>query len=92
MMAGALYLLGTVFGILGGITGGKVFATLISGKPLTGAGMLELAAAESAKLSAGAFFTFMMGISTALFISLKIIALTVILFICWSVAGGVMGV
>jgi hypothetical protein len=33
-----------------------------------------------------------MKFKTALFISLKIIALTVILFICWSVAGGVMGV
>jgi hypothetical protein len=33
-----------------------------------------------------------MKLKTALFISLKIIALTVILFICWSVAGGVIGV
>ena len=33
-----------------------------------------------------------MKLKTVLFISLKIIALTVILFICWSVAGGVMGV
>jgi len=32
-----------------------------------------------------------MKLKTALFISLKIIVLTVILFICWSVAGGVMG-
>lgn len=32
-----------------------------------------------------------MKLRTALFICLKIIALTVILFICWSVAGGVMG-
>lgn len=32
-----------------------------------------------------------MKLKTALFIGLKIIALTVILFICWSVAGGVMG-
>jgi hypothetical protein len=33
-----------------------------------------------------------MKLKTALFIVVKIIALTVILFICWSVAGGVMGV
>lgn len=33
-----------------------------------------------------------MKLKTALFISLKIIALTVILFICWSVAGVVMGI
>lgn len=32
-----------------------------------------------------------MKLKTTLFISLKIIALTVILFICWSVAGGVLG-
>jgi len=32
-----------------------------------------------------------MKLKTTLFISLKIIALTLILFICWSVAGGVMG-
>ena len=32
-----------------------------------------------------------MKLKTALFICLKIIALTVILFICWSVAGGVIG-
>ena len=32
-----------------------------------------------------------MKLKTALFISLKIITLTVILFIFWSVAGGVIG-
>lgn len=63
VMAGTLYLLGTVFGVLGGIVGGKVLGSLISGKPVIGVDMLGLAAAESAKLSAGAFFTFMMGIS-----------------------------
>jgi hypothetical protein len=63
VMAGTLYLLGTVFGVLGGIVGGKVLGSLISGKPVIGVDMLELAAAESAKLSAGAFCTFMMGIS-----------------------------
>jgi hypothetical protein len=33
-----------------------------------------------------------MKLKTALFIGLKILALTVILFICWSVAGAVIGV
>jgi len=32
-----------------------------------------------------------MKLKSTIFIGLKIIALTVILFICWSVAGGVMG-
>lgn len=63
VMAGALYFLGTVFGVLGGIVGGKVLGSLISGNPIIGVDMLGLAAAESAKISAGAFFTFMMGIS-----------------------------
>jgi hypothetical protein len=63
VMAGTLYLLGTVFGVLGGIIGGKVLGSLISGTPLAGVDMLGLAAAESSKLIAGAFFTFMMGIS-----------------------------
>jgi len=63
VMAGTFYLLGTVFGVLGGIVGGKVLGSLISGKAVIGVDMLGLAATESAKLSAGAFFTFMMGIS-----------------------------
>jgi hypothetical protein len=33
-----------------------------------------------------------MKLKNALFITLKIIALTFILFICWSVAGGVLGI
>lgn len=32
-----------------------------------------------------------MKLKTALFISSKIVALTIILFICWSVAGSVIG-
>lgn len=63
VMAGALYLLGTVFGILGGIVGGKVLGSLITGTQIAGVNMLELAASEVAKTSAGAFFTFLMGIS-----------------------------
>jgi len=63
VMAGTFYLLGTVFGVLGGIVGGKVLGSLISGKAVIGVDMLGLAATESAKLTAGAFFTFMMGIS-----------------------------
>jgi hypothetical protein len=63
VMAGSLYILGTAFGIIGGIVGGKVLGSLISGTSLAGVDMLGLAASESAKLSAGAFFTFMMGIS-----------------------------
>lgn len=63
IMAGTLYLLGTVFGVLSVVTGGKVFSTLISGKPLAGVDILGLVAANSSRLTGGAFFILMMGIS-----------------------------
>ncbi len=63
VMAGILYFMGTVFGILGGVVGGKVLASLISGTPLVGEDFLGLVAANSSRLSGGALFTFMMGVS-----------------------------
>ena len=71
-MGGALYILGTVFGIVGGVMGGEVLVSLITGKPLAGVDMLGLVAADSAQLTAGAFFTFMMGIS--------LVAMTIFLY------------
>jgi hypothetical protein len=72
VMAGALYFLGTVFGILGGVIGGKVLTSIISGKPLAGVDMLGLVAANSSQLTGGAFLTLMMGIS--------LVAMTVFLY------------
>lgn len=72
VMAGALYFLGTVFGILGGVVGGEVLTSLISAKPMTGVDMLGLVAASSSQLTGGAFFTLMMGIS--------LVAMTVFLY------------
>jgi hypothetical protein len=72
VMAGALYFLGTVFGVLGGVIGGKVLTSLISGAPLAGVDMLGLVAANSSRLTGGAFFTLMMGIS--------LVAMTVFLY------------
>jgi len=63
VMTGTLYFLGTVFGILGGVIGGKVLTSLITGKPLVGVDLLGLVAADSSRLTVGAFLTFMMGIS-----------------------------
>ncbi|MBL8080289.1 MAG: DUF4386 domain-containing protein [Anaerolineales bacterium] len=63
IMAGALYFMGTVFGIVGGIIGGEVLTSLISGTPLAGVDMLGLVDANSSRLTGGAFFTLMMGIS-----------------------------
>jgi hypothetical protein len=63
VMTGVLYFLGTAFGVSGGIIGGEVLQSLITGKPLVGEDVLSLAAANSSQLTLGAFLTFMMGIS-----------------------------
>jgi hypothetical protein len=71
-MAGALYFLGTAFGVLGGVIGGEVLTSIISGKPLAGMDMLGLVAANSSRLTGGAFFTLMMGSS--------LVAMTIFLY------------
>jgi hypothetical protein len=55
VMAGVLYILGTVFGILGAVIGGEVFISLMSSKPLAGVDMLGLVAANSSQLAGGHF-------------------------------------
>jgi len=72
VMTGALYFLGTVFGVLGGVIGGEVLTSLITNKPLAGVDMLGLVAADSSRLTVGAFLTLMMGIS--------LVAMTVFLY------------
>jgi hypothetical protein len=72
VMAGALYFLGTVFGVLGGVVGGEVFTSLISSKPLAGVDMLGLVAANSSQITGGAFLALMMGIS--------LVAMTIFLY------------
>jgi len=72
VMTGILYFLGTVFGVSGGLIGGEVLTSIISGKPLTGVDMLGIVAANSSRLTWGAFLTFMMGIS--------LVAMTVFLY------------
>ncbi len=72
VMVGALYFLGTVFGVLGAVIGGEVLTSIISGKPLAGVDILGLVAANSSRLTGGAFFTLMMGIS--------LVAMTVFLY------------
>ena len=63
VMAGALYLLGTVFGVLSVVIGGEVLVSITSGQPLTGVDVLSLVAGNSPQLTGGAFLTLMMGIS-----------------------------
>ena len=63
VMGGALYFLGTAFGVSGAVTGGEVLISLISSKPLVGVDMLGLVSANSSRLVGGAFLNLMMGIS-----------------------------
>jgi hypothetical protein len=72
VMGGALYFLGTVFGVLSAVVGGEVLSSLVLGKPLASADMLGLVAANSSRLTGGAFLTLMMGIS--------LVAMTVFLY------------
>jgi hypothetical protein len=72
IMAGVLYILGTVFGGLGVVMGGEVLASLTVSKPLAGVDMLGLVAANSSRLTGGAFLTLMMAIS--------LVAMTVFLY------------
>ena len=72
VMAGVLFALGTVFGILGAVIGGKVLISLMSSKPLAGVDMLSLVAANTSQLTGGALFTIMMGTS--------LVAMTVFLY------------
>jgi hypothetical protein len=72
VMAGALYFLGTVFGVLGGIIGGKVLTSLITSKPLAGVDMLGLVADNTTPLTGGALLTLLMAIS--------LVAMTVFLY------------
>ena len=72
VMAGVLYFLGTVFGVLTVVIGGEVLSSLTVSKPLAGVDMLGLVAANSSRLTWGAFLTFMMGIS--------LVAMTVFLY------------
>jgi hypothetical protein len=62
-MGGVLYFMGTVFGVVGGLVGGEVLSTLITGAPLEGGNILTLLANNVSQLTSGAFFTLLMGIS-----------------------------
>lgn len=72
VMTGALYFLGTVFGVLSVVIGGEVLSSLTVSKPLDGVDLLSLVAANSSRLTGAAFFTIMLGIS--------LVAMTVFLY------------
>jgi hypothetical protein len=63
VMAGVLYFLGTVFGVLGGVIGGEVLSSFSFGRPLVGVDLLGIVAANSSRITGGSLLYIMMGIS-----------------------------
>jgi hypothetical protein len=63
VMAGVLYFLGTVFGVLSGVIGGEVLSSFSFGKPLVGVDVLGIVAANSSRITGGSFLILLMGIS-----------------------------
>jgi hypothetical protein len=63
IMAGVLYFLGSVFGFSGSVIGGEVLSSLTADKPLVGVDILSLVVVNSSRITMGAFFYLMMGIS-----------------------------
>ena len=55
IMAGVLYFLGTVFGVLSGVIGGEVLSSFSFGKPLVGVDLLGIVAANSSRITGGSF-------------------------------------
>lgn len=62
-MAGGLYVLGTVFGVLSVVTGGQTLSSSITDQALETADLLNLFAADASRLTSAAFFILLMGIS-----------------------------
>ncbi len=72
VIAGMLYLLGTAFGIISALIGGKVISSIITNKPLPSSDLLGLLSANYHQLIGGSFFILLMGIS--------LVAMTVFLY------------
>ncbi len=72
VIAGMLYLLGTVFGIISTLVGGKVISSIITHKPLPSSEIIDLLSANYYQLLGGSFFILLMGIS--------LVAMTVFLY------------
>lgn len=72
VMAGALYFLGTVFGVASTVVGGEVISSIVTNKPLSGLDLLDLVATNSSQITGGSFLILLMGIS--------LVAMTVFLY------------
>jgi len=53
VMAGVLYFLGTVFGILSAVVGGEVISSTVRAKPLSSSELLSVLAADPSRLVGG---------------------------------------
>jgi len=71
-MAGLLYLLGTVFGVLSTVVGGEVISSIVQSSPLSNTELIRSVTAEPDQLLNGAFCILLMGMS--------LIAMTVFLY------------
>ena len=71
VMAGGLYFLGTAFGIASAVVGGEVISSSVTSKPID-QDLLEVVAADAARITGGSFLILMMGIS--------LVAMTVFLY------------
>lgn len=65
-MTGLLYVLGTLFGILGAIAGGDLIASIVTLNPLSQAQLMSLVVSDASKITMGSFFFLMMGICLVL--------------------------
>lgn len=63
MWAGILYFLGTAFGILSTVVGGKIISSTVQTNPLSGVDLLEMVTNDSSRILGGSFFILLMGIS-----------------------------
>jgi len=63
LMAGLLYMFGTIFGIVSAIVGGEVIASSVQANPVSEGILLDLVASDSTRLLGGSFFILLMGMS-----------------------------
>ncbi len=63
VMAGVLYILGTVIGFLSFVVGGEVISSIVQAKLLSGPDLLSILAADPSRLVGGSFLILLMGIS-----------------------------
>lgn len=64
-MAGSLYILGTIFGVVAAATGGQIVSSSVTDQGFAGGELLRVAAEDASGLSGAALLILLMGISLA---------------------------